>query len=94
MYYAVEDNQVVSAKTLSLLNKKLNAVLDENEMIAVGADRIVYLTNADLDFIQDKRKLSTIMFGNFFKKDLLPRNLMIANLVFNFIILTRIMGMS
>ncbi|MDD3253693.1 MAG: hypothetical protein PHV18_14170 [Lachnospiraceae bacterium] len=68
--------------------------MDEDEFRSIGGDLIVTLTDVDLNFVQDKRKLSTIMFGNFFKKDLLPRNLMLANLVFSFIILTRIMGMG
>lgn len=94
MYIVVTSSKIYTAKTLSLLNKKMDAKMDEDEFRSIGGDLIVTLTDVDLNFVQDKRKLSTIMFGNFFKKDLLPRNLMLANLVFSFIILTRIMGMG
>lgn len=94
MYIVIEENRIVTANTLSMLNRKMSSLLEEDEFTVIGGDRIVKLTNQDIDFVMDKRKLSTIMFGNFFKKDPLPRNLMIANLVFAFIILTRVMGMS
>lgn len=79
-------------KTLPMLNRSMNGMLEEDEFKQVGADSVVVLSAADLDFVQDKRKLSSIMFGNFFKKDVVPRNLMIANIILTFIMFVRIGG--
>lgn len=92
MYYAITETKVYTAKSLSLLNRSMNGLMDEDEFKQIGGDRVAFLTQSDLDFVQDKRKLSTIMFGNFFKKDTLPRNLMILNIILTFIMFIRIGG--
>lgn len=92
MYYAITETKVYSAKTLALLNRSMNGLMDEDEFKQIGGDRVALLSPSDLDFVQDKRKLSTIMFGNFFKKDTLPRNLMILNIILTFIMFIRIGG--
>ncbi len=92
MYYAITETKVYSAKTLALLNRSMNGLMDEDEFKQIGGDCIALLSPSDLDFVQDKRKLSTIMFGNFFKKDTLPRNLMILNIILTFIMFIRIGG--
>lgn len=92
MYYAITETKVYTAKSLSLLNRSMNGLMDEDEFKQIGGDRLVFLTSSDFDFVQDKRKLSTIMFGNFFKKDTLPRNLMILNIILTFIMFIRIGG--
>lgn len=92
MYYAITETKVYTAKSLSLLNRSMNGLMDDDEFKQIGGDRVALLTSSDLDFVQDKRKLSTIMFGNFFKKDTLPRNLMILNTILTFIMFIRIGG--
>jgi hypothetical protein len=92
MYYAITETKVYSAKTLALLNRSMNGLMDEDEFKQIGGDCVALLSPSDLDFVQDKRKLSTIMFGNFFKKDTLPRNLMILNIILTFIMFIRIGG--
>ena len=92
MYYAITETKVYSAKTLALLNRSMNGLMDEDEFKQIGGDRVSLLSPSDFDFVQDKRKLSTIMFGNFFKKDTLPRNLMILNIILTFIMFIRIGG--
>lgn len=92
MYYAITETKVYSAKTLALLNRSMNGLMDEDEFKQIGGDSVAILSPSDLDFVQDKRKLSTIMFGNFFKKDTLPRNLMILNIILTFIMFIRIGG--
>lgn len=92
MYYAITETKVYTAKSLSLLNRSMNGLMDEDEFKQIGGDRIAFLTSSDFNFVQDKRKLSTIMFGNFFKKDTLPRNLMILNIILTFIMFIRIGG--
>jgi len=92
MYYAITETKVYTAKSLSLLNRSMNGLMDEDEFKQIGGDRVVFITSSDFNFVQDKRKLSTIMFGNFFKKDTLPRNLMILNIILTFIMFIRIGG--
>ena len=92
MYYAITETKVYTAKSLSLLNRSMNGLMDEDEFKQIGGDRVVFLTSSDFNFVQDKRKLSTIMFGNFFKRDTLPRNLMILNIILTFIMFIRIGG--
>ncbi len=92
MYIVITENKVYTGKTLSILNRSMDGLMDEDEFKQIGADSVAVLTAADLDFVQDKRKLSSIMFGNFFKKDNLPRNLMIVNIILTFILFVRIGG--
>ncbi len=92
MYIVIAENRVYTAKNLPALNRSMGGLMDEDEFKQIGADNVAVITAADLDFIQDKRKLSTIMFGNFFKKDTLPRNLMIINIVLTFIMFVRLWG--
>lgn len=92
MYIAITENHVYTGKTLSMLNRSMNGLMEEDEFKQIGGDSVAILTAADLDFVQDKRKLSTIMFGNFFKKDSLPRNLMIINIILTFIMFVRVGG--
>lgn len=94
MYYVVTPSKIYKGKTLNELNKSIGGKMDDDEFKSIGGDLIVNLTTDDLDFVQDKKKLSSIMFGNFFKKDPLPRNLMIINVVLTFIMLTRLMSMG
>ena len=92
MYIVITENHVYTGKSLTLLNCSMGAQMDEDEFKQIGADSVAILTAKDLDFVQDKRKLSSIMFGNFFKKDTLPRNLMIINIILTFIMFVRIGG--
>ena len=92
MYIVITENHVYTGKSLTLLNRSMGAQMDEDEFKQVGADSVAILTAKDLDFVQDKRKLSSIMFVNFFKKDTLPRNLMIFNIILTFIMFVRIGG--
>lgn len=94
MYLVITPNKVYKGKTLNELNRNINGLMDDDEFKSIGGDMVSILTAENLDFVQDKRKLSSIMFGNFFKRDTLPRNLMIINIIFTFIMLIRVMGMG
>lgn len=92
MYYVLTKNRIYKGKSTNDINHQLDGMLDEDEFKQIGPDMIVNLSESDIDFVQDKKKLSSIMFGNFFKKDTTPKILAIVNLVFTFIILIRVMG--
>lgn len=92
MYYVLTKTRIVKGKTTKEINSQLDALLEESEYVQLGADMIINLSETDLDFVQDKKKLSSIMFGNFFKKDNTPKIVAIINLVVTFIIMMRVMG--
>lgn len=69
MIYVITDHGVRSAKSINEFNKRYHVLLEEAELTPLGPDRVVKVTNQDIDFIQDKYRMSTIMFGNFFRKD-------------------------
>lgn len=87
MIYVVTSTGVYSSDKLDKLNNKLNIQIDRDELHYFGADQVVNLTNQDIDFVQDKRKLSKIMFGNFFVKDNSAKVFGILNAVLIFLVL-------
>lgn len=92
MFYVITTHCIYKGKTVKDVSQQIDGKLDIDEFKQVGADMIVNLSEQNLDFVQDKRKLSSIMFGNFFKKDNTPKILAIVNLIFTFFILVRVMG--
>lgn len=71
MYYLIVKSGVIVGKSKKEIEShpKVKGKLDFDEMKAYGPDYVINMTDADIDFIQDKRKLSMIMFQNFFRKD-------------------------
>ena len=69
MYFVITDSKIHYAKNLKSLSRTFQGKLDPDEFHAVGSDFVLKLSNDDLDFIRDKKKLSAILFGNFFRKD-------------------------
>lgn len=92
MIYVVTDSGVISGKNLQEVNKVLKSQIDLDELKVVGSDRFINMTDKDVDFVQDKRKMSRIFFGNFFRSDTKPIKIMviaclamsIINLLLNF----------
>lgn len=81
MIYLITDHGVKSAKSINDFNKRYRVLLEEAELTPLGPDRVVKVTNQDIDFIQDKYRMSNIMFGNFFRKDNSGKVLMIVNII-------------
>ena len=88
-YYVITDNKVITANSLRSINRKLKIKLEEKEMINCGPDKVIKVTNNDLDFLQDKRNIERIPIANLYKTDQMSKWLMIAILFINFIILVR-----
>lgn len=68
-YYALTDIGIFKAGTIKGLNKKLNAKFDRKEFVYIGKDAIVRLNDKDIDFVQDKKRLSQIPIQTLYKKD-------------------------
>ena len=65
-------------------------------LILLGVSLIIYflIRLMPVDFIQDKRKLSQIMFSNFFKKDNSAKVLCFLNLFLTFLLFITINNVS
>ena len=68
MYIVITDFKIHCEKTLDRINSKLNSKLEEQEFKQVGADFIVRLDSHDLDFVQDKKRLSLIPMQSLFPR--------------------------
>lgn len=94
MYYAITKFGVATGKTLGEVRSNqfirgnfAKGAIDRDEFRVVGADYVINLTDTDLDFIQDKHKLSQIMFSNFFKQDNSAKVFSILNIILTALIL-------
>lgn len=85
MIYAITERGVVAGEKLSQVNQKLDSKIDRDELVFLGADAVVKLTDRDIDFVQDKKKMSNILFGNFFKKDNSVKIICIFTAIFSFL---------
>ena len=96
MYYLITKQGVISAKSKKELelNGKIKGKIDFDEMTALGADFVVKMTDADIDFVQDKRKLSQIMFSSFFRKDNSAKVLSFVNMFLIFLVFFMINSLS
>ena len=81
MIYVITDHGVQCAKNINDFNRRYHVLLEEAELTPLGPDRVVKVTNQDIDFIQDKYRMSNIMFGNFFRKDNSGKVLSIVNII-------------
>ena len=88
-YYVITDDKVITANSLRTLNRKLKIKLEDKEMLSCGPDKVIKVTNNDLDFLQDKRNIERIPIANLYKTDQMSKWIMIAILFMNFIILVR-----
>ena len=87
MIYLITDSGVKSARTFKQLNDRYHVLLEPDECISVGADFVAKITNKDMEFLQDKAKVSNIMFSNFFRKDNSGKLLTIVNIILSVVIL-------
>lgn len=88
-YYIITENGVHTGKSLQQANRKINAKLDDAETISLGPDKVVKLTNKDIDFVQDKKRLSLIPITNLYKSDNSMKYMVMAILFLNFILLMK-----
>lgn len=89
MYFVIKPSGVIYGRTLGSINKRLAAKIDEVEMESVGADKIIKLNNSDIDFVQDKKRISLIPMSNLYKQDNMTKYLIIAIFVLQFFLLMK-----
>ena len=86
MIYMITDSGVRSAKNFHEFNNKYHVLLEEAECTPLGPDLVVTATSQDLEFLQDKARMSNIMFGNFFRKDNSVKIFAIINIILSVLI--------
>lgn len=87
MIYQITDAGVRTGRNFKEFNNKYHILLEESECVPCGPDLVVYCQAADLEFLQDKARVSNIMFGNFFKKDNSAKVFAIINIILTVLIL-------
>lgn len=85
MYVVITSHAVLMDEKLENINKKLNAGIEQEEMLPVGPDFVTRLDDIDIDFVRDKKRLSGIFFGNFFKRDNRPWIFALLGFVFTLV---------
>lgn len=88
-YYAITDKGVAAASSLKKLNQSLNAELEEEELIPIGPDRLIKLTKADIEFVQDKKRMSLIPIKNLYKKSNTVTLMLTVILIMQFILMVK-----
>lgn len=96
MYYVIMKQGVITGRTKKEveMHPKIKGKIDHDELIALGPDYVIKLTDVDIDFVQDKRKLSQIMFSNFFRKDNSGKVLGLVNMFLTFLVFIMINNLS
>lgn len=87
MIYMITDSGVRTGRTFKEFNNKYHILLEESECTPCGGDLVVYANQQNLDFLQDKARVSNIMFGNFFRKDNSGKVLSIVNIILTALII-------
>lgn len=93
MYVVLTDSKMYVAPTLPLLNKQMDALMTEDEFLCYGRHYYARLSGDDMQFVQDKRKLSAIPMAGLFKADPL-KYYVIGALVLQLITLMQIGGIK
>lgn len=89
MYHVITDSGVTTGRNLKLLNKKLDTQLEDSEFKIIGSDKVCKLSNDDLTFLQDKRRLSLIPISNLYKVDNSVKYVVYFILFLQFILLVK-----
>jgi hypothetical protein len=87
LIYQITDAGVRTGKNFKEFNNKYHVLLEESECVPCGGDFVVNCTGRDLDFLQDKARVSNIMFGNFFRKDNSAKVFGVVNIILTFLVL-------
>lgn len=85
MYYVVTDSGVHVGKSRNEINKRLDTLFEEEEFKVIGADKIAQVTDIDILFVRDKKRMSRIFFGNFFKEEKVTKICSIMSFVWTMI---------
>lgn len=89
MIYVITDAGVTAGKSIKEVNKKLDILLENVEFRHIGSDKIVNLTNTDLEFVMDKKLMSKIPMKNLYRKKDNTGLMLLGMLILQFIILVK-----
>lgn len=70
MFYVITNRGVIKGLTLKDVNIKMKTAFEISDFKVVGRDYIIKVTSQDIDFVQDKKRMSQIPIRNLYKADI------------------------
>lgn len=70
MFIVINEDKVITAKTLKSINKKLNTSFKKDEFKKFNFDYVLNASNADIDYKRDCNELDRIFMNKLYKKDI------------------------
>ena len=89
MYVVITKNGVIQNKSLKKINKMLKSNIEELEFRQVGKDKVVSLSEIDIDFVQDKARMAAIPIKRLYKTDNSQKYIMYAVLALQIILMIK-----
>jgi hypothetical protein len=68
-YVVITKNKLHVAKSLKEINKQAKGMIEDEEFKAIGEDFIINLSDDDINFVQDKKRMSNIPWQSMISKD-------------------------
>lgn len=62
MYYVISSDGVKTGKNIEELNRKMKVKFDESEFNSIGNDKVVKVSDKDIEFVIDKKNIEKIPF--------------------------------
>jgi len=89
LYYVITKQGVIKASSIKKINNQIKGLTEKLEYTSAGKDFVCNVDNKDIEFLQDKKRLSKIAMDNLYKTDNAIKYILIAMFIMNFIILIR-----
>lgn len=77
-YIVQTDRHLYVCDSIEAVKKETGLMLEESEMKRIDGHYIVLMNDSDIEFVQDKRRLSGIPWNSMLKKDMTLNYLMYA----------------
>lgn len=68
-YIVLTKNEIFVERTLKKLNSKVKGLIDNTELKRIGSHYVANMTDEDITFTQDKRRMANIPWQHLIKKD-------------------------
>jgi len=69
MYIVILPNKIEIDKSLKAINKKHDMLIEETELKTIGEHSICNMTNENIEFAQDKKRISSLAMNKLYKKN-------------------------
>ena len=89
MYFVITENTIYRNNTLKGLNRKMKSAMEQEEFVSVGKDFIIQLSNTDIQFVQDKKRLQSVAINKLFKKSNTDKIILVIILIISAVTMIR-----